>query len=42
MLIHANTLGLAEVQRKADEAAADVDWEEDEENEEDEGEGEFI
>lgn len=33
--------GLAEVQRKADEAAADVDWEEDEEGGLDE-EGELL
>lgn len=34
--------GLAEVQRKADEASADVDWSEDEGELEEEGEGELI
>lgn len=34
--------GLKEVQRKADEAAADVDWEEDEEEGGLEDEGEIV
>lgn len=34
--------GLAEVQRKADEAAAEVDWDEEEGEFEEEGEGELI
>jgi ubiquitin-like modifier-activating enzyme ATG7 len=34
--------GLAEVQRKADEAAGEVDWDEEEGDFEEEGEGELI
>lgn len=34
--------GLAEVQRKADEAAAEVEWEDEEGSFEDEGEGELL